>query len=188
MVVAKPMTVSEFEEYALRPENVNRRLELIYGGVIEKPMPTQLHGYIAAQIAGALRDYIKTHPLGWEMVEARYAMPNDTENDRIPDVSFVSVDKGELVEEGPAPYMPDLAVEVKSPGDKLHEMRSKADYYLANGTRIVWLVYTEKRIVTVLTPDSEDILQFDDVLTGGDLLPGFELPVKDLFPKKPVKG
>jgi hypothetical protein len=45
-----------------------------------------------------------------------------------------------------------------------------------------FLVYTEKRLVTVLTASSEDILKEEDTLTGGDLLPGFTLPVKSIFP------
>jgi hypothetical protein len=47
----------------------------------------------------------------------------------------------------------------------------------------VWLVYTERRLVIVLTPDTEDILGENDTLDGADVLPGFTLPVRDIFPK-----
>ena len=77
--------------------------------------------------------------------------------------------------------MPDLAVEVKSPDDSLSKLREKAAYYLANGTLLAWLVYPKKRLVIVLTPDSEEILTEDDTLDGGDVLPGFTLPVRDIF-------
>lgn len=62
-------------------------------------------------------------------------------------------------------------------------MREKADYYLANGVRLVWLVYPEKHLVVVHTPDTEDILTENDTLDGGDVLPGFKLPVRDIFTK-----
>ncbi len=56
-------------------------------------------------------------------------------------------------------------------------------HWLANGTRLVWLVYTERRLVIVLTHNSEDILGENDTLDGADVLPGFTLPVRDIFPK-----
>ena len=77
--------------------------------------------------------------------------------------------------------MPDLAIEVKSPDDTYKQMREKADYYLQNGTKLVWLVYPEKRIVEVYTNEQQDILTLEDRLTGGELLPEFELSVKDIF-------
>jgi hypothetical protein len=46
---------------------------------------------------------------------------------------------------------------------------------------MVWLIYPEKRLVTVLTKESEDILTEADILDGGDVLPGFALPVRDIF-------
>ncbi|MEO8610852.1 MAG: Uma2 family endonuclease [Chloroflexota bacterium] len=79
--------------------------------------------------------------------------------------------------------MPDFAVEIKSPDDSLPDMRKKAVYYLAHGSQLVWLVYTERRLVIVLTPDSEDILGENDTLEGGTVFPGLALPVKDIFPQ-----
>jgi Uma2 family endonuclease len=179
----KPITADEFAKILELPENIDRLLELIDGEIVEK-MPTQLHGLIAGLVATFLNLFVLKNPLGWVMVEARYKLPADDENDYIPDVSFISRAKGALVEKGAAPYMPDLAVEVKSPDDSLPDMRKKAAYYLAHGTQLVWLVYTEKRLVIVLTADSEDILNENDVLDGGSVLPDFKLPVKDIFPQE----
>jgi Uma2 family endonuclease len=177
----KPVTAAELNQFMNQPENADRLFELINGGIVEKA-PTQLHGLIAGLVATFLNLFLLRNPLGWVMVEARYKMPNDDENDYIPDVSFIGKHRGGLVERGPAPYMPDFAIEVKSPDDSLPEMRKKAAYYLANGSRLVWLVYTERRLVIVLTPDSEDILGENDTLDGADVLPGFTLPVRDIFP------
>ncbi len=138
---------------------------------------------IAALLASVLVTFLRTHPIGWVMVEARYRLPDDNENDFIPDVSFVSKEQGPLVEKGPAPYMPDFVVEIKSPDDKIPDMRKKAAYYLAHGSRLVWLVYTEKKRIIVLTADSEVTLNEDDQLNGGEVLPGFELLVRDIFPE-----
>ena len=80
------------------------------------------------------------------------------------------------------PHLPDLAVEIKSPDDTVKEMREKAAYYLAHGVRLVWLVYPHKRLVEVYRPDADvEILAVGDVLTGGEVLPGFSIPVADVF-------
>ena len=76
--------------------------------------------------------------------------------------------------------MPDIAVEIQSPDDSRKEMLDKADFYLANGVRVVVLIYTPKRIIEVLTPDDRELLNENDTLTV-DLLPGFAVPVKSLF-------
>ncbi len=58
----------------------------------------------------------------------------------------------------------------------------KAHYYLANGAQVVWLVFPNKRYVEVYQPDSEmEVLLGDDLLDGGDVLPGFTMPVADVF-------
>lgn len=59
--------------------------------------------------------------------------------------------------------------------------RERFNYYLANGTRLVWLVYPEKRLVIVLMSNSEDSLTENDMLTGGEVLPGFEVSVARIF-------
>lgn len=172
-------TINEYEQY-LR-QQPGRRFELINGEIIEK-MPTQLHGYIIHVISGLLYIFLKDNPIGYTVVEARYRIPGDDHNDRIPDLSFISKDKGPLVETGPALYMPDLAVEVKSPDQSDRLMSEKATYYLANGTRMVWLIYPDRRIVEVLTPDERHLLNENGTIDGGAVLPGFSVAVRDLFP------
>ncbi len=175
------MTIEAFDRYALLPENRERRFELINGMVVEK-MPTLLHAAVVHLISGFLFMFLRQNPIGRVYVEARYQLPDSTHNARIPDLSFVSGTDRAVLSEGPAPYMPDMAVEVKSPDDTYREIREKAVYYLEHGTRLVWLVYPEKRLVIALTNDSEDILTDVETLDGGEVLPGFTLAVKDIFP------
>jgi Uma2 family endonuclease len=177
----KLVTVNEFEAFLARPGNADRRFELIHGEIVEK-MPTQEHAFIIHIIAGEIYVYLKTSPIGRGMVEARYGLPGDKHNDRMPDFSFVSDPTRQLVKKGSAPYMPDLAVEVKSPDDTYKRMREKAEYYITNGCRLVWLVYPEKRLVEVYRPNTDiEILTENDSLDGFDVLPEFTLPVRELF-------
>ncbi|NWG17273.1 MAG: Uma2 family endonuclease, partial [Chloroflexi bacterium] len=77
----------------------------------------------------------------------------------------------------------DLAVEVKSPTDSKRELRQKAEAYLRFGTKIVWLVFPDEQRVEVYVPD-DDVREFDmnGTLDGGEVLPGFALPVSQIFP------
>lgn len=78
--------------------------------------------------------------------------------------------------------MPDIAVEVKSPSKTNIGLRNKAAYYIEQGSRMVWLIYPAKQLVEVYRPDRDlEILTMNDVLDGADVLPGFSLPVKDIF-------
>jgi Uma2 family endonuclease len=172
-------TVEEFEQYADAPENAHRLLELIDGEIREK-MPTEQHGLIAVIIAAALALFAHPRKLGRVTSETRYRKPGEKRNARIPDVSFSSA-KRPIVEKGSVPEYPDLAVEIQSPVDSLKEMREEARFYLANGSRLVWLVIPEKRLIEVYTADVEDVLTENDTLTGGDVLTGFALPVRDVF-------
>lgn len=176
-------TVDEFDEFVARPENRDRLFELTNGEIVEK-VPTQRHGLIAGNIFGFFWNYSRESGVGFVVMEVRHRVPGDKHNDRIPDVSFYLDADQPLVERGAVPHLPDVAVEVKSPDDNYTKMRDKADYYLANGTKLVILAYPEKRLLVVRTPDSEDILTEADTLEGGDLLPGFKLPVAEIFPKK----
>jgi Uma2 family endonuclease len=177
----KLVTVEEFEAFLESPESDDRLFELIHGEIVEK-VPTEEHSIAVGNLYSALREFSRPGKLGRVGIEVRHGKPEDNYNDRIPDVSFTAAERLlAVVTEGAVPHMPDIAIEVKSPKDKLKKLREKAEYYLANGTRLVWLVYPAKRLVTVLTPTSEDILTEDDTLTGGDVLPGFTLSVRDIF-------
>lgn len=77
---------------------------------------------------------------------------------------------------------PDLAVEVVSPGNTRREIAGKVRDYLAAGSRAVWVVNPERRTVTVHRPDREpERLAGSDVLDGGPVLPGFRLPLSEIF-------
>lgn len=178
----KPYSIEEYEQFVERPENVDRHFELVNGEIIEK-VPTEEHGLIQVNIASEIRFHSKKHDLGRVTVEPRHQTPEDRYNARLPDVAFTSKARAlPLVTQGAVPQMPDLAIEIKSPNDSLRKMRDKAAYYLANGVRLVWLVITEKRLIEIYRADGDvDLLTETDTLDGEDVLPGFTLPVREVF-------
>ena len=117
----------------------------------------------------------------------------DAERDlrRRPDVAFVSAERWPLdhalPEEGDWQIVPDLAVEVTSPNDLLAEVLAKVDEYFHYGVRQVWLVVSPERQVYVYdSPTKVRILSESDKLSGGELIPGFELPLAALFRRQPA--
>ena len=182
MAVQHAISIEEFEHFLADYVETDRRFELINGEIVEK-IPTFLHGLLVLILGKAILTYLEQNPIGHAAVEARYRASDDATHDVIPDLSFIVSEKGEPVSKGAAPYMPDLDVEVQSDGQSDRFMANKAAYYLANGSRMVWLVYPEARVVEVLTPDERHLLGIDGVISGGDVLPGFSLPVRELFSK-----
>jgi Uma2 family endonuclease len=173
-------TVADYE--ALILQYPDRRFELINGEIVEK-MPTMLHSAIVSLIITYLVTYFKLNPIAWALPEAHFNLPEDDKNARVPDVSVVLREGRTLLDEGMAPFMPELAIEVQSPSQSNKFMVDKAKYYLDNGVRIVWLFYPKKHLIEVLSMTDRQLLTLEDTLTGGDLLPGFSAPVRELFPE-----
>jgi Uma2 family endonuclease len=83
------------------------------------------------------------------------------------------------------PVAPDLAVEVVSPDEDIFK---KAREYLHAGTHMVWAVYADEKVVYVMRLDSDGSIRsvpygVNDTLDGSDVLPGFILPVSEIFPQ-----
>jgi Uma2 family endonuclease len=177
----KLITVTEFEKFLDRAENRDRFFELIDGEIVEK-VPTEEHGLIAGNIYGFLWQYTRQSGFGRAVIEVRVRVPEDDYNSRQPDLAFFADTTRAVVKRGPVLQMPDLVVEVKSPDDTYTSMRERAQYYLRHGTRLVWLIYPEKRLVEVYRQNADsDLLTGDDTLEGGDVLPQFTLPVHEIF-------
>lgn len=182
-------TVEEFERYTALPGQIDRLLELIHGEIFEKVV-TEEHGLIVLALGATLREFVKTHQLGRVGVKISFRSSGDNYNTRLPDISFTTGTDRPVVKEGSVPQMPDLAVEVKSPGNSYVGLRSKAEYMLQNGARLVWLVDPSKQAVEVCTlsnsgeiPNQMRIatLRTGGTLDGGDVLPGFSMPVDSVF-------
>lgn len=174
------LTVADFETFIAIPEHAERRLELLDGYIHEKGMTEEV-GVMLAFIGSRLYEYAIS--MGRSSMRGRHHMPYDTYTLLLPDIGFTSYERAVPAGlNGVIPQMPDLVVEVKSPSDTYRMLRHKAEYYLDNGTYMVWLIYPEKQIVEIYSSDADiEILMPSDTIYGADILPGFELPVLDLF-------
>jgi Uma2 family endonuclease len=104
---------------------------------------------------------------------------------RVPDVSFVSSERLKLAQLKREPILtvvPDLGIEVVGRGNTKREMERKLNDYFDAGIRLVWYIYPRKREIHVFrSPNDCRVLTEIDVLDGGNVLPGFTLPLKRFF-------
>ncbi len=104
---------------------------------------------------------------------------------RFPDVAFISYERipDDAQNDHPLPdWVPNLAVEIISPGDTGAEMERKRREYFEAGVEFVWMVDPLNRSVQVFTSsDAFTLVTEDEVLNGGTVLPGFRLSVRDWF-------
>ena len=116
--------------------------------------------------------------------ETGFKLASNPDVVRAPDVAFIRRDRVEEVGdvEGYWPGAPDLAVEVISPSDTYAEVQEKVFDWLEAGTKMVILVMPRKRAVTVYRSLTDIIMLTEhDVLDGGDVVPGWKVPVRELF-------
>lgn len=161
----------------------DRLYELVDGVLVEKTVGFY-ESYLALLIGQLLGSFVRERDLGI-VLGADGMMRLAPRLVRIPDVSFVSWRRlpGRKIPRQPIPDLaPDLAVEVISKGNTAKEMGRKLTDYFAAGVRLVWYVHPDRREVRVYTaPDSHTVIREDQTLKGGKVLPGFSLPLRDLF-------
>jgi len=181
MAVEKRLyNVADFEEFVSLPENSERRLELV-DGVIHERFTTEYIGYLIGTIGAEIKTFVRRK--GRTTVRVMHHGKGDEQNALLVDIAYTSPERVQpLVKKGSVPQMPDLAVEVKSPYDSITKMRRKAEIYLQNGARMVWLIYPEQQLVEVYQPEVDiQILQVGNTINGGEVLPGFSMAVSDVF-------
>jgi Uma2 family endonuclease len=179
VVQPKLLTVDEFEQFMALPENRERRFELMNGTIVERHRP-EVRGVIAGNVVTEIGQYLDENEIGQVAVSVHCRPTDDPYNDRLPDVSFVAGNKP-VERTSPVNYLPDLCVEIHTWNDSLKMMSERAAFYLTNGARMVWLIYPQQRIVEVLTATDRQLLTENDILEGGEVLPGFSVPVRNIF-------
>ena len=159
------------------------RVELWYGQLkVKMPArPRKAHGEIQAEFTRVLGNHVKPNKLGRVFNESGVLLRREPDVLYGPDIAFYAHGKGE----GHKTYFvggPDLVVEILSPTNTRREVAEKIDIYIRYGTRLVWVVNIPSLKIVAHRPDVPPVtLSADDLLDGGDVLPGFSCRVGDLF-------
>jgi Uma2 family endonuclease len=161
------------------------RYELVQGELRQMNPAGNVHGRVTMSFAWRLAQHVDEHRLGTVYAaETGFRLSSDPDTVRAPDVAFVRRASVEAVGEfeGFWPEAPDLAVEVISPGDSYSEVEEKVFAWLDAGTKMVVVINPQQRSATVYkSPTDITALAEAEVLAGGDIVPGFELAVREIF-------
>jgi len=142
------------------------------------------HGRIVVNITVPLATHVKQKKLGVVSgAETGFQIGHDPDTVRAPDVAFIRAERVP-----PTPTLgffqgaPDLAVEVLSPNDRAGDLLAKVHDWLAGGCCAVWVVDPGARTVSVYRSQGQLVVwNVSDELTGDDIVPGFALPVAEIF-------
>lgn len=160
--------------------------ELVDGEVWMTPPPGEEHGILAAEILLSLGGHVRSRGLGRVYAaETGFRISEDPDTVLAPDVAFVRQERidAAAVGKGYRTGAPDLVVEVASPRDTFATVEAKVTRWLSAGCRMVVVVNPERRAATVYRSRDDIVLLTEgDVLDGGDVVPGWTLPLREIFP------
>ena len=169
----------------LRLPRGRNRYELIRGELKTLALAGHEHGVLAAEFATELWNVVRANKLGKVYAaESGFKLATSPDTVRSPDAAFISQKR--LDEVGPVqgywPGAPDLAAEVVSPNDLYTEVSDKVAEWLAAGSKMVVVINPRKQQVFVHLSVSEvRVLGVGDTLDGGEVVPGWQLPIEELF-------
>ena len=179
MVVAtKPMTADEL----LAMPDDGFRYELVRGELRKMPPPGYDHGLFGGNIHLSMGYHVKANRLGRVTTENGFLLAPD--HVRAPDVGFVLAERAREPGATPGyfPGPPDIAVEVISPSDRYGDVEEKVEDWLAAGTLAVIVVNPRNHTVRIHRPGTDaNQLTEDDVLEVPKVIPGWRMPVQEIF-------
>jgi len=160
------------------------RYELVEGELREMSPPGPEHGSVGQSLGWRATQFVEDNDLGQSfLAETGFYVRRNPDTVIAPDWAFIA--KERAPERWPSGYgqvVPDLVLEVRSPGDTRKEIADKIALWLAAGVRLLWDLDPKRRVVTVHRPgEPPRELGVDDTLSGEDLLPGFSLPLRRIF-------
>ena len=168
-----------------------RICELIDGVLVEKAIGYR-ESLLAIYLSFAILSFVRPRKLGL-VLGADGIIRLWAGRVRIPDLAFYSWDRlpDRRVPDQPIPALaPDLAIEVLSAGNTPAEMLQKRRDYFGAGFRLVWEIDPRARTASVYTsPESPSTILLEaDALDGSPVLPGFTMPLRDLFAELDQQG
>lgn len=188
MAIASDQTISDEhvwtdEEFMALPDSGDC-YELVDGQLVVKSKAGMDHGWLSAYLCGALARYARLKKLG-VVCDSSTAFTMKTGNKRSPDVSFVAKDRLKGLKKLPKGFFqgaPDLAVEIISPSNTFDEIHTKIVEYFDSGSKLVWVIHPDEESVLVYhKPQPDKLLQRFDSLDGETIIPGFTVPLTELF-------
>ena len=174
------MTAAELEQARL-PDGL---WEVIDGELVAMSPTGRPHTRIVIKLIYFLTIYVLPRRLGEVLApDSGIVLSERPLVVRVPDTAFIRAERLHDVDDmGFFRVVPDLVVEVVSPSDRAGQVIAKALLWLEAGATVVWSVDPESETVTIFKAgQAPRSLTVNDMLDGGDVLPGCALPLRELF-------
>jgi Uma2 family endonuclease len=169
------------DELLAMPDDGSRVYELVRGELVSMSPAGADHGDISVIITASLSHFVRKRRLGKVYSsDTGFVLGRNPDTVRQPDVSFVSAARVVKTEKY-VPVPPDLVVEVISPNDSYSSVETKVEEYLAAGSQMVIVINPRNQTATATTRGGITKLSIDDTITGGDVVPGWSIPMRELF-------
>jgi Uma2 family endonuclease len=177
---------AQVREPVLATDRDDGLYEIINGERVEKPPVSAYANRIAFVIAHHIEGWAAAQKRGRAVVEVIFRIDPATDLQRRPNAAFVSYDRWPEdrlpPHSDPWPVVPEVAAEVVSPTNPAELVLDKVAEYFRAGVQQVWFIYPRHQLVYVYgSPSQVRILTRTDELDGGTVLPGFRLPLANLF-------
>jgi len=150
------------------------------------------HSEVLLNVGEPLRAFVRRHDLGKAYGgDVTVLVRRGPDTGRGIDLAYVSRDRLAAQPAGVSALhvAPDLAIEIMSPSNAWDDVMEKVTEYFEIGVREVWVISIRVRMVTVFRSPVESkgyTLAHADTLACPDILPGFELPVSEIFAGLPT--
>ena len=175
------------DELLSLPRDGNK-YEVMKGELVVSPAGIE-HEEIGVRLIVALGKFVREQKLGIVCgSSAGYWMKPEgyvPRNFLSPDVSFIAKERLGGAKRAPKKFFngaPDLAVEILSPSDTIEKLHEKIVDYFENGARLIWVVNVEEQFVLIYHSSQPDqLLRSGDMISGEEVIPGFTVPVSELF-------
>ena len=175
MTVGTLMTADEL----LQLPDDGWRYELVEGELLKMSPTGARHGDVASALNASLRTFVTQQRLGKVYAaETGFKIARNPDTVRAPDTAFVRAERVVQTDkffEG----APDAAFEVVSPSDSYSEVVAKTQVWLRAGVRAVVII--EPQTETVRIHRASSVTVAIDVLEIDDVIPGWRLPLAELF-------
>jgi Uma2 family endonuclease len=181
-------TAEQFWDFLCRPENDDRRFELVDGRIIEVGLARPIDSVVGAMTVAIIGNEDKESEAGYTFsAGAGYAL--DEYNVRLLSAGWLRRERiSSLKDENFVPGAPEIAVQVAASPAAIPTIH-KAAHFIRHGTQIFWAIFPDEREVQQFRPAADGItltiLGEDDALDAENILPGLHHPVADLFANLP---
>ena len=162
--------------------------DLIQGELVPMPPPEPSfdHGVATMSLSARVSIFVEDNDLGLCFAaETRFVIEYDPDTAIGPDFAFLAKERVPSPRpKGFGRMAPDLILEVRSPSDREAKAVEKMERWIRAGVRLGWELDMKTRVLTVYRPnETTRTIDINGTIDGEDVLPGFTLPMRRLFPE-----